>query len=199
MAQAINTLGIVLSGGAGTRVGGQDKGLLPYRGQPVVQHVLSRFAPQVDQIMISIHRNEDQYLKFGFPLAMDDAESHQGPMMGVVSALTHAMTMAEMSETTQHFVIAPCDAPHLPKDYVQRLKQAIEKHSADCAVSYDGTRRQNLHCLFSIDAAQSLITYYQSGGRAMHQWFSTVHTVEADFSSNPSAFQNLNTLSQFNS
>src|SRR5574337_387447 len=36
---ADGTLGVIIAGGAGTRVGGADKGLLPLNGRPLVGHV----------------------------------------------------------------------------------------------------------------------------------------------------------------
>ena len=39
--------GLVLAGGRGTRMGGIDKGLQLFRGQPLAQHALARLAPQV--------------------------------------------------------------------------------------------------------------------------------------------------------
>ena len=186
-------LGIVLSGGAGRRVDGQDKGLLVYKDQPLVAHVLGKLKPQVEQICISIHRNQETYQRFGFPITLDQSVEFDGPMAGMTSVLT-----AFDSENTlfnfSHLVVAPCDVPHLPSDYVIRLMQALGTHKADCAVVHDGERRQNLHCLFTAKMAPSLLDFYSQGGRAMHQWFNSVTTVDADFSDCSDNFDNFNTL-----
>ena len=34
--------GVVLAGGQGSRMGGVDKGLQPFRGKPMVAHVIER-------------------------------------------------------------------------------------------------------------------------------------------------------------
>ncbi|MEQ4583771.1 MAG: NTP transferase domain-containing protein, partial [Pantoea agglomerans] len=44
--------GIILAGGQGRRMGGQDKGLVQLDGRPLYQHVLERLRPQVDIVMI---------------------------------------------------------------------------------------------------------------------------------------------------
>ena len=43
--------GVVLAGGQGSRMGGVDKGLQVLRGKPMVQWVIERFAPQVDELL----------------------------------------------------------------------------------------------------------------------------------------------------
>jgi molybdopterin-guanine dinucleotide biosynthesis protein A len=44
--------GLILAGGAGRRVGGSDKGLLSYRGRPLIAQVVQRLGPQVGALMI---------------------------------------------------------------------------------------------------------------------------------------------------
>ena len=57
--------GIVLAGGLGRRMGGVDKGLQPLRGKAMVEHVLARLAPQVDEIVINANQNLERYSAFG--------------------------------------------------------------------------------------------------------------------------------------
>ena len=44
---------VVLAGGMARRMGGRDKALVPYRGMPLIEHVLNRLRPQVGNIVIS--------------------------------------------------------------------------------------------------------------------------------------------------
>ena len=64
--------GIVLAGGQGRRMGGVDKGLQPLRGKPMVQWVLERLAPQVDEVLINANQNLDTYAAFGHRVVPDD-------------------------------------------------------------------------------------------------------------------------------
>ena len=48
--------GVILAGGLGTRMGGVDKGLQLYAGKPLVWHVASRLAPQVEHLLINANR-----------------------------------------------------------------------------------------------------------------------------------------------
>ena len=49
--------GVILAGGLGRRMGGVDKGLQAFDGKPLVQWVIERFAPQVDELLINANRN----------------------------------------------------------------------------------------------------------------------------------------------
>ena len=51
------TTAIVLAGGAGRRMMGKDKGLLPFRDGYLIEPILAALAPQVDQLIISANRH----------------------------------------------------------------------------------------------------------------------------------------------
>ncbi|HSU63128.1 MAG TPA: NTP transferase domain-containing protein, partial [Burkholderiales bacterium] len=57
--------GIVLAGGQGRRMGSVDKGLQLLHGRPMVQWVIERFAPQVDEVLINANQNVEKYRVFG--------------------------------------------------------------------------------------------------------------------------------------
>jgi molybdopterin-guanine dinucleotide biosynthesis protein A len=52
----IEVTGVVLAGGQGSRMGGVDKGLQPFRGKPMAAHAIERLAPQVDELLINANR-----------------------------------------------------------------------------------------------------------------------------------------------
>ena len=74
--------GVVLAGGQGSRMGGVDKGLVPFRGRPLVEHVIERLRPQVDTILINANRNPEAYAAFGHPVISDEIEGFAGPLAG---------------------------------------------------------------------------------------------------------------------
>ncbi|MDH4189882.1 MAG: molybdenum cofactor guanylyltransferase, partial [Betaproteobacteria bacterium] len=122
--------GIVLAGGQGRRMGGVDKGLQPLRGKPLVQWVIERLAPQVDEILVNANQNVEAYAGFGHPVVADDLGDFAGPLAGLhagLKAARHALA-----------VTVPCDSPFLPLDLVARLRDALGKHRADLAVAKTG-------------------------------------------------------------
>ena len=52
--------GVILAGGLGRRMGGIDKGLQELRGRPMMDWVIERFAPQVDELLINANQNVER-------------------------------------------------------------------------------------------------------------------------------------------
>lgn len=184
-------LGLILSGGASRRHGGRDKGLLNYQGKPLVSSVADRLQAQVNSTLISIHRNQAAYAALGHRTVMDASTEYLGPMAGICAALNSFSAAQPMR--FDYWVIAPCDAPHLPNDYVLRLLNSLKSSRSLVAIAHDGERRQNLHCMIHARALPSLADFFASGGRAMHRWFNGRETVDVDFSDRSEAFTNINT------
>lgn len=68
--------GVILAGGQGSRMGGQDKGLLMMQSKPLYQHVLQRLRPQVDIVLISANRNIDRYQLSGYQVVTDSIKDY---------------------------------------------------------------------------------------------------------------------------
>ena len=176
--------GLVLAGGLGRRMGGEDKGLLPLAGRPMVAHVLGRLRPQVGTLLVNANRNLERYAAFGYPVLADAIGGHLGPLAGVLTALRLC--------TTEFLVTAPCDAPLVAPDLVARLHAACTGTGADLAVASDGERRQPVFLLARASLALSLEAYIADGGRKVHGWLEQLPVAEADFSDQPDTFVNVN-------
>jgi len=57
--------GLVLAGGRAQRMGGIDKGLIPFKGLPLIESALERLKPQVNTILINANRNHSIYSSYG--------------------------------------------------------------------------------------------------------------------------------------
>src|SRR5690242_7965081 len=80
---AKKTTGIVLAGGPARRMGGVDKALASLGGRPMIKFVLERFAPQVDEILISANRNVEVYEAYGLRVLPDEYGGFAGPLAGL--------------------------------------------------------------------------------------------------------------------
>ncbi len=185
----LKILAIILSGGAGSRVGGVDKGLQVFKSKTLIEHTISSIEPQVDDIIICINRNETEYNKLGHTLVFDKQTDYQGPLAGVSAAHEWLKTS---SQTYDYILISSCDSPLLPPDYVGKLLCVLEDGDKPCAVVNDGERTQNLHCLIRYDALTSLVKFFDNGGRAMHRWHKKIGLSEVDFSDQADCFSNFN-------
>lgn len=176
--------GLVLAGGLARRMGGQDKGLVPLAGRPMVAHVLEALRPQVGAILVNANRNLELYAAFGHPVIADAVDGFLGPLAGVLTALQRC--------TTEFLVTAPCDAPLVAPDLVGRLYAARASTGADIAVASDGERQQPVFLLLRASLAPSLEAYLAGGDRKVDIWLGRLRVAEADFSDEPDTFVNVN-------
>ncbi|WP_459865804.1 molybdenum cofactor guanylyltransferase MobA [Endothiovibrio diazotrophicus] len=176
--------GILLAGGEGRRVGGADKGLLPFHGRPLVEVVLARLTPQVGRVVISANRNLEQYGGYGWPVVADEADHCLGPLAGVVAALG--------SVTSPFAMVVPCDAPCLPENLVARLASALGER--EVALPDDGERRQYAFALLRSAIRPWLAACLESGNRGLGRCFATRRTIFVDCRDEIGGFRNLNSL-----
>lgn len=180
------TTAVILSGGRGRRMGGEDKGLIELNGEPLIQYVIEAIEPQVGHIVINANRNQARYAEFGYPVVTDSLLNYQGPLAGFVAALE--------TLTTEDMVTLPCDGPLVPSDIVKRLFQARQSAKADIAVVHDGKRLQPVYALIPKRLTDSLQHYLDGGDRKIDLWYEQHKVAYADFSDIPHAFININTL-----
>ncbi|HXS52316.1 MAG TPA: molybdenum cofactor guanylyltransferase MobA [Usitatibacter sp.] len=185
MPEAIEVTGIVLAGGQGSRMGGVDKGLQPFRGRPMVDHAVERFAPQVDELLVNANRNVEQYARLGHRVISDEIAGFAGPLAGFERGLAHASGALVAT--------VPCDSPFLPGDLVARLRGALEARGADLAVAKTGAQAHPVFCLMRRSVHGSLAAFLASGQRKIDRWYAALAVVEVPFDDEPDAFLNINT------
>lgn len=176
--------GVILAGGRARRMGGLDKGLVPFAGRPLVEWVLDSLAPQVGTILINANRNGETYAALGHPVIEDRIEGFQGPLAGFASA------MAAVS--TPWIVTVPCDGPFLAPDLVERLCTALERGGAEIAVATDGVRMQPVYALLPVSLAPSLNAFLDEGERKIDLWYARHRVALADLSDRAESFANIN-------
>ena len=178
-------VGIILSGGRGERLGGADKGLLPWMDMTRVESVISRLRPQVDSMLLSCNRNLDRYARFGIPLVQDRRDNYQGPLAGLEAAL-------EQAKTADFVVVVPCDCPEPPPDLAERLMAALKQPSIELSFANDGKRDQYLFTAMRPNCLQSLNDYLDSGQRSVKGWHRLLNCTAVDFSDRQEFFANMN-------
>ncbi|MBX3716052.1 MAG: molybdenum cofactor guanylyltransferase [Burkholderiales bacterium] len=181
----IAVTGLVLAGGQGSRMGGVDKGLAPFRGKPMVAHAIERLAPQVDEILVNANRNPEAYARFGHRVIADEIPGFAGPLAGFERGLAHARG--------QLVATVPCDSPFLPADLVARLRAALEGAGAQLAVARTGDQPHPVFCLMRREVHASLTAFLASGQRKIDKWYASLSVAEVAFDDEADAFANINT------
>lgn len=172
---------VVLAGGQGRRMGGADKGLVDYRGRPLIEWVLDSLTPQVGEIVISANRNIERYAAYGHRVLPDTLPGFPGPLAGVLAALD--------AVTVDWLLVAPCDTPHLPADLAQRLLAAARREDAVLAVAADDARVHHSCFVVRCDQRDGLAAYLARGERAVRGWQAGLASTTVRFGA---GFANLN-------
>ncbi len=165
-------------------MGGVDKGWVEYDGQPLIRRAIERFAPQVDELLISANRSLDRYARLGYTVVSDEVEGFTGPLAGVHAALGSAKH--------EWLATCPCDSPWLAGDLVSRLWAACHAGAAAAAIACTKRGPEPVFALLRRDLRVSLGDYLRAGGRRVGDWYRGLDHVEVTFS-DCGAFRNLNT------
>jgi molybdenum cofactor guanylyltransferase len=184
----LSVTGIVLAGGLGRRMGGVDKGLQLLRGKPMVEHVLARLSPQVDEIIINANQNVETYRKLGHQVVADDIAGFAGPLAGLHAGLKAARNPL--------VVTVPCDSPFLASDLVFRLHSSLKDN--DLAVAKTGDQAHPVFALVKKTLLKNLEAFLAGGGRKIDAWYGALKYVEVLFDDEADAFRNINTREELN-
>lgn len=177
---------VILAGGKARRMEGRDKGLQLLGEKPLVEHILERLTPQIHNISINANRNQDAYAQWGYPVFSDELPDFQGPLSGMLTALSRAET---------NFVLfVPCDTPFFPLNLLEKLKSAVKNHRTLLAYACDEEREHPTFCLMSVSLKDKLRDYLSSGERRLLQFMRENGGISVQFDTNEGQFLNFNTL-----
>lgn len=176
--------GLILCGGAGSRMGGVDKGLLDFHGKALIDIAIEKLRPEVCSLVISANRNHQNYATRGFQVLkdadfQDDGPNYEGPLAGILSGL-------ELLKT-QWLLVIPCDVPRFPVEIIRGLIQEAERTNAGSYVSAHPT-----FAMVPKTAQQALENYLRHGKRKLGDWLIHIQATPITPISEE-LFKNLNT------
>ncbi len=138
--------GVILAGGRARRMGGGDKPLLVLKDRTLLDHVILRLAPQVDEILLNANGAPERFASVGLAVRADALPGYGGPLVGVLTGLAWAR---EKGATWLASVAG--DTPFFPLDLVSRLMAAAEDAKALVATAKSGTPSEERdHPVFAV-------------------------------------------------
>ncbi|MEO1956960.1 MAG: molybdenum cofactor guanylyltransferase MobA [Methylophilaceae bacterium] len=179
---------VILSGGQARRMGGAEKGLLTFAGQPMIAHVitvLDSLGGYLDKLMINSNRPEG-YSQFGFQTIEDKLKDNEGPLVGIDAGLA--------SIEKGYLLVVPCDTPLLTVEPILRLIKAVKEGKPSCVVVHDGEYMQTTLAMLHISLKPALEAYLQRGRQRLTTWYKEQQAIEVDCSDLKDDFTNINTL-----
>ncbi len=174
---------IILAGGKASRMDGNDKGLIRFKGKCLVEHVFEKLSPQAKNIFISANRNHTFYANYA-PVISDEVTGFPGPLAGFHSGLA--------ASNSEWVGFVPCDSPFLVENYVEKMSAAIHDQT-DIIVAHDGSYPQPVFALINQRLLPDIEAFLQRGDRKIKLFLSQSRTQYVDFSTQTECFINLNT------
>lgn len=187
------TVGVILAGGQGTRMGGQDKGLLSLGPHTILDEVIGRFAPQVDQLVLNANGDAARFSHLGLPVVADSLGGFLGPLAGVLAGMEWAR-----AQGADWVATAAADTPFFPRDFVSRCQQACLSGAPIALVATADTEgvwhRHPTFGLWHVRTLESLHQALVDGLRKIVRWTDAEGGVEVRFDSGAiDPFFNVNT------
>jgi molybdenum cofactor guanylyltransferase len=176
---------VVLAGGQGRRMGGQDKGLIDFDGRLMIEILIAHLRLQQVEVLINANRNQATYQSYGCPVISDDLKDFQGPLAGFASAMA--------AVNTDFILTLPCDSPLIADSFVDRFIDSYNRKATNISVAHDGERLQPVYALINTSLIDDLKKFLQSGERKIDRWYAMYDYAFVDFSDETSMFENINT------
>jgi len=195
MISAEKITGLILAGGRAQRMGGIDKGLIPFHQKPLIESTITKLKPQVGTMIINANRNITKYAVYGYPVILDETPDFSGPLAGFAVGLKACKT--------PYLLTTPCDSPLLPTDLGARLAQELE--AGDYQLVYASTKEtdgkvwaQPVFCLMRANLLESLEAFLSKGDFKIDRWFRELKSSTVIFD-DARAFANVNTPEELKS
>lgn len=176
---------LLLSGGRGQRMGGADKGLLAFRGRPLIDALVAVARPLTDDLIISCNRNHPRYLSRADQLVSDEVQDFSGPLAGIragMAAMRHPMLL-----------VLPCDAPLVDCDLLLQMHSLALQHPGRPLMLRRGQQWEPLFCIIPHSLAGELEQAWQAGERSPRRFMLAHDAIALDCAEDDPRLANLNT------
>ncbi|MCS6855727.1 MAG: molybdenum cofactor guanylyltransferase MobA [Elioraea sp.] len=186
------TLGVLLAGGQGRRMGGVDKGLLRIGEETILARIVARLAPSCAGLIVNANGEPSRFAALGLPVVPDPVEGYAGPLAGVLAALEWA---SERRPDLAWVVTVSTDSPFLPRDLVPRLHAARAAAGTPLACAASGGRMHPPIGLWPISLRADLRrALTEEGERKIDRWTARHGVAVAEWPTDPlDPFFNVNT------
>jgi molybdopterin-guanine dinucleotide biosynthesis protein A len=183
-------LTIAIQAGGESRRMGQDKALMPFLGQPLIERVVRRLTPIADEVIVTTNRPAD-YAFLALPL-FSDKHTGRGALGGLFTALFSAQQPL--------VAVVACDMPFVSPNLLAFQARLLEAEAADVVIPFPQEGYEPLHAIYRRESCLPAVEWALANQQwKLIAWFSKVKvrtlTVEECRQHDPGglAFSNINT------
>jgi len=172
-------IGVILAGGRSKRMGGGDKFLRPLAGWPLIEWVLDRARPQVDELIINAVGDASRFEPYGLPVVADVIDDFAGPLAGILTGLEWSIANRPDAAWLVSFA---SDAPFVPHDLVSTMRDAVTAEGAEMACAMSGERTHPVCGLWPVSLAGDMRrAMVEEDMRKIDRWTARYRLVHVDF------------------
>ncbi|SLN69715.1 Molybdenum cofactor guanylyltransferase [Oceanibacterium hippocampi] len=176
-------LGLLLAGGQARRMGGGDKCLRPLGGRTLLDHVIARARPQVDDLIINANGDPARFARWRMPVAADVVEGFAGPLAGILTGLDWA---ARATSSFDYVLSLPTDAPLIPADLADGLLAGLRSEAAELACAASDGRSHPVIGLWPVALREALRrAMTEEDIRKIDRWTARYRLATVDWPSEP--------------
>jgi molybdopterin-guanine dinucleotide biosynthesis protein A len=195
--QSQQVVGVILAGGKGKRMGGREKPLQSLQGRALIEHVIERAAPQVDELILSSNSDPALYTQLQLPMIADHFIGHSGPLLGISSAMVWATTQYAQAETLPYLACFAADVPFFPASLVAQLLHGMMTSGSQVAVAREAGQLQPLFSVWDIESHSKLDRAIAAGVHGPKPLLPELNSITVDVTAESTFdFANINTLQE---
>jgi molybdopterin-guanine dinucleotide biosynthesis protein A len=155
-------LTVAIQAGGESRRMGQDKALIPFLGQPLIQRVVTRLALIADEIIVTTNRPAD-YAFLSLPL-FSDIHPGRGALGGLFTALSFAQQPL--------VAVTACDMPFVNPDLLAYQSRLLEAESVDVVIPFTKEGYEPLHAVYRRETCLPVVKWALDNGQwKLIDWF----------------------------
>lgn len=158
----VNVSGIILAGGRSSRLG-QNKALIVFEGQPVIQHVVNVLQPLVDEIVLSTN-TPDEFAFLGLQMVAD-LYAGVGALAGLHAGLS--------AIRTEYGLVVGCDMPFLNAALLQHMLSRTTDY--DIVMPRLNGYHEPLHAIYARRCLAAIEDSIRSGQRRLISFVSQMN------------------------
>jgi len=195
---------IILSGGQGLRMGGQDKGWCVYKDTTFIESVLQQLQNQMVQqseyrfkLFISANRNLTDYKalvgkvekvgeksKYFGEAICDEREGYCGPLSGIESVMRFQQNKCQLGDDCQEidrWITYPVDSPDVPSDYIELMLRLNSDSLTSEKIGYleQNGRKHFAHLSVPSSQQAGISNYLEGGQRSIKGWLAQSGVAQA--------------------
>lgn len=184
---SMHACALLLAGGAGTRMNGQDKGLIHWHSRPMAHWIAEALSTVATPLLISANRSLEDYRRLGDVLQDAPEFKGQGPLAGLLSGMTEARKRG-----FDAILVCPCDTPGIQPHVFRRLLNAWHKQPERAVIAQCEGKSHPLHGVYPVSLINLLETQLREDNRRVMVFAESAGARILDCPDAAEAFKNRN-------